>query len=212
MSAQETFSPKKSNHWRRHIAVGATAAILVGVVRLGIWGYHTVKEVMNQGPAAVAEFHRQYAAGDYAAIYRASDPVLQQGLNQNEAVIRFEQVRAKLGNVVLATLGCSQIVYNTSIKAVRIEYRVTFEGGTAWETFDWRIDGPATRLMAYAVETGFENPAPDWEVTLAPGAVRPNGTTCMTDDIHWWETAPPQAAAPGAQLRPNALLSFTGTI
>jgi hypothetical protein len=198
MSAKETFSPKKPNHWRRHIAVGATAAILVAVVRLGIWGYHAAKEVINQAPTAVAEFHRQYAAGDYAAIYMASDPVLQQGLTQDEAVIRFDQVRAKLGNVVLVTLACSQIVYNTSIKAVRIEYQVTFEGAIAWETFDWRLDGPATRLMAYTVETGIENGGPpDWQVTFAPGDVHPNGTTCMTDEVHWWGMpAHPPVAAP----------------
>ncbi len=76
----------------------------------------------------------------------------------------------------------------SSSNTLRIEYRVTFDGGEAWETYDWRFDGGETRLLAYTVETGFQEGTADWEITLAPPGVRPNATTCtVEEDVHWWE-------------------------
>jgi hypothetical protein len=84
-------------------------------------------------------------------------------------------------------MGCFEVVFNDSVKTARIEYRANFDRGEAWETFDWRFDREETRLLGYAVETGFDDGQPDWELVLAPGGARPNATSCTEDDTHWWE-------------------------
>jgi hypothetical protein len=80
-------------------------------------------------------------------------------------------------------------VSTSADETMRIEYRVVFALGEAWETYDWRFDGDETRLLAYAVEMGFQDGTPDWEVTLAPRGIRPNASTCASarEELHWWE-------------------------
>ena len=165
------------------------AAILLGVA-LVAWCVRSQMLVVARGRAAIDEFHRSYDAGDDLAIYDGSHPILRQGLTADDALLRLSEVRARLGNVVSMSYSCHTHVSGPPPDTLRVEYLVTFEGGSAWETYDWALEGDATRLLAYAVETGFEDGEPDWEVALAPRGVRPNATTCADGEgaqVHWWE-------------------------
>ena len=111
-------------------------------------------------------------------------------MTRDDVLLRLSQARAKLGNVVDMSYAChTSSSTGPGIRTLRLEYRVTFDRGEAWETYDWRFDGEEPRLLAYAAETGFEDGTPDWEIALAPRGVRPNATTCAEeeDQLHWWE-------------------------
>ncbi|MBI3933829.1 MAG: hypothetical protein HY316_04000 [Acidobacteria bacterium] len=103
--------------------------------------------------------------------------------------MRLSQVHTELGNVLETGYGCHTYISPNPTRTTRIEDRVNFETGEAWESFDWRFEGEELRLLAYAVETGFEDGTPDWEMALAPLGVRPNATTCAAEDLQtmWWE-------------------------
>lgn len=169
---------------RRRVALALLGAALL--MALVAWGIGYSVQTVSRVQLAVDEFHRLYHAGDYLAIYESSRPAVRQGLSRDEAVLRLSQARARLGNVVEMSYACAD--GHTGPGIIRIEYRVIFDNAEAWETYDWQADGETLRLLAYAVETGFETGTPDWEIVLAPDGVRPNSTTCAAEyeQLHWW--------------------------
>jgi len=171
---------------RRVVLVLATVVVLVWLaVQLSGWFNaqvaSQVSKMDGETRTAVDEFHSLYQAGEYLSIYEASHSSLQAGLSGDEALQRLTQARAKLGNMVDISLACVNVDSNSKRTIRRIEYRARFDNSEAWETFDWQIDGEGTRLLAYAVETGYEDGSPDWEVVLAPRGVRPNASTCTAE-------------------------------
>jgi hypothetical protein len=185
MAGRLMFNPK-----RRWIAGGAAALLVAGGVVAAVTLFRWHADATTRGRAAADRFHDSYEAGDFGAIYGASAPSLRQALTEDDATQRLGEVRARLGRVVRMSDGCAlQGPSRFGGEGLRTEYRVTFANGEAWETYDWALEGDDARLLAYAVETGFEDGSPDWEVALAPPGVRPNATSCAAeeDERAWWE-------------------------
>lgn len=143
---------------------------------------------------AVDAFHRRYTASDFSAIYETSHSALKEGMTKEEVRLRLVEVHTKLGNGRDVSSSCETVVIGSNGRLLRVEYLSKFEKGTAWETYDWRIQGKDAKLLAYAVETGFEDGKPDWEVWIGPKGIRANETSCSKDDSMWWETVGWQAA------------------
>jgi hypothetical protein len=166
------------------LAVAAAAVALTGCGMV-----QQTAAAKASGRAAVDRFHGLVEAGDFASVYNAGHPTLRQSLSGDEAARRLSEVHDKLGRVVEVNDGCWTFLTTPAGVTLRAEYEVAFAGGEAWETYDWRFDGDEAQMLAYAVETGYRDGRPDWEVALAPRNVRPNATTCSDDDSppHWWE-------------------------
>lgn len=167
----------------------ALAIAAVGVALTGCGAVQHYTGAAARSRAAVDRFHGLVEAGEFQSVYEAGHPALRRALSSEEAARRLSAVRAKLGRVVEVSDACGEFSADGSGETIRAEYVVSFAGGQAWETYDWRYDGDEPKMLAYAVETGFRDGKPDWEVALAPSGVRPNDTTCTGEgwSYHWWQ-------------------------
>jgi hypothetical protein len=165
----------------------AIAAVAVALTGCGAVQHYTGAAARSR--AAVDRFHGLVEAGEFQLVYDAAHPALRQALSGEEAARRLSEVRAKLGRIVEVSDVCVEFGVDGSGETVRFEYVVSFASGEAWETYDWRYDGDEPKMLAYAVETGFDDGKPDWEVALAPPGVRPNDSTCTDEgrSYHWWQ-------------------------
>ena len=151
------------------------------------WLLVSVKPLIDEARAAVDGFHASYETGAYDSIYDGSHVSLQEGLTRADALARLGEIHVRMGNVREVSFACFTTVSTPDGKHVRVEYTVAFDNGDAWESYDWRYENGEPRLLAYAVEVGYEDGEPDWEVYLAPAGIRPNAGTCAEDGLLWWE-------------------------
>jgi hypothetical protein len=152
-------------------------ALAIAAVVVALTGCDAVQHFTGaraRSRAAVERFHTLVAAGAFQSVYEAGHPALRQTLSGEEAARRLSEVRAKLGRVVEMNDVCVDFAVDASgEETIRFEYEVSYTGGKAWETYDWRYDGEAEpKMLAYAVEIGLEDGKADWEVALAPPGVR----------------------------------------
>ena len=104
---------------------------------------------MKIGGQAVAAFHKQLDAGQFAAIEAAGGPEINQPSGQ--LVKLLEVVHRKLGN----TRTSEQVGFNDQVNTgghfLSVAYKTTFEKGVASENFYFRIvDGKAV-LAGYHI-------------------------------------------------------------
>ncbi len=129
----------------------ATALLIV----YGMWQCGT--GLMKGGQAsdtAVAEFHRHLNAGQFDAIYDASNRAFQQSGDRQELLKFFAAIHTKLGNAGTANRKVINVNTTTSGTFVTVSYETAFEKGSAIETFTWRksITGELT-LVGYNINS-----------------------------------------------------------
>lgn len=97
--------------------------------------------------AAVAQFHAQLDAEQYAAIYAGTAPELRKVSSADKFSALLAAVHRKLGKVKSATRQTRRVNYNTAGTFVTLVYATVFEGGHASEEFVYRFD-PQPALAA----------------------------------------------------------------
>ena len=104
---------------------------------------------MKVGGQAVAAFHKQLDAGQFAAIEAAGGPEINQPPGQLAKLL--EAVHRKLGN----TKSSQQVGFNDQVNTgghfLSLDYTTTFEKGVASENFYFRITDGKAVLAGYHV-------------------------------------------------------------
>ena len=106
---------------------------------------------MKAGGDAVAAFHKQLDAGQFAAIEAASGPEMKSSPGQFLKLL--DAVHRKLG----ASGASQQVGFNDAVNTgghfLTLNYRTTFAKGAAAETFVYRIDGGKAVLAGYNINS-----------------------------------------------------------
>lgn len=104
---------------------------------------------------AVAKFHEQLNAQQYAAIYAEADELFRGVGTEGGFRQLFEAVRTKLGAVRSTELKSWNVRQNFGTMSgtfIELVYETRFERGVATETFNWRTGDPP-RLVGYNINS-----------------------------------------------------------
>ena len=104
-------------------------------------------EDVNTARAAATDFHTQLDAGQFDQIWQASSDDLKQASSQKDFTDLLDAVHRKLGKVSSSDEAHWGIKMLTSGTFVDLVYKTHFEGGSAVEQFDWRIDDSGKALL-----------------------------------------------------------------
>jgi hypothetical protein len=189
IASQLDLFKRRWSRWHRWFWTMLGAAIAIGLIVILANAFQGQRALVSRGETEIDRFHALYQTGDFDEIYGAIHPALKRTLSQDDALQRLLEVRRRLGSVKDMSYACSLWASRHSNRFLRLEYRVEFENEEAWETFDWLLGESDMQLVGYAVETGFEDGQPDWQVAIAPPGVRPNDSTCAAEEeqLAWWE-------------------------
>jgi hypothetical protein len=170
---------------RKALAIGAAVIAAIAVLAFLLFTY--INADVKKARAAIDQFHGYYERSEYESVYGLIHPDASGGISKAEAQAALSEVFSRLGHVKSLSFACVTSASRGGHKTIRVEYEVTFDRGKAWESYDWREEGGVLRLLAYAVETGYEDGRPDWERFIAPAGIRPNAGSCSSDALLWWE-------------------------
>jgi opacity protein-like surface antigen len=103
---------------------------------------------------SVDAFHAQLDAGQFAAIYAASDAKFKEASTEQQFTDILSAVHRKLGDVENAQLMGSRVGWYTgSGTTVTLTYQTKFTTGSGSETFTWRIDKSGAALYGYHINS-----------------------------------------------------------
>jgi hypothetical protein len=101
----------------------------------------------------VVDFHRQLAAGNYAALYAAGHAELKKAASEKDFILLLDAVHRKLGTVVSSAPAGSKVFSGTGGTTVRLGYQTKFSDGDGVETFTYRIEGGRALLLGYNINS-----------------------------------------------------------
>lgn len=102
---------------------------------------------------AVGGFHAQYNARKFDVMFNKATPEFQGAKPRDYTVKFFLTVRDKLGAFKSTKKVGWTDSFLTSGHIYQAAYQSDFESGSAVETFVYRIEGPAAKLMSYNVNS-----------------------------------------------------------
>jgi hypothetical protein len=102
---------------------------------------------------AADSFHKQLNAGDYQAIYDASDRLMKNSMLPKPFVEMLTVVHKKLGDFKSAEQPGWNDQVTTNGHFVTLIYHATYVRGSAEENFVFRIDGQRAVLAGYHVNS-----------------------------------------------------------
>src|SRR6266568_4276729 len=98
-------------------------------------------EASGAADQAVEQFHRQYAAEQWSAMYDASDAQFRGATSASDWTALMSAVRRKLGGFRSTSRGNVNVVSGTGGTTVTQSFDTTFDDGHATEQFRWAISG-----------------------------------------------------------------------
>ena len=102
---------------------------------------------------AVAKFHQQLNAEQYAEIYKESDKLFKENVSEADGTALFGAVHAKLGSVKNANLQGWNVNATSNGTIVRLQYDVDFSEGKGTEQFGYLINGNEALLVRYDINS-----------------------------------------------------------
>ena len=103
--------------------------------------------------AAVAAFHRQLDAQQYAAIYAAAGPDLKKEWTQAAFIALLRATHDALGATQAALERDWKVVYGTRGAFLTLAYTTQFASGTADETFVFRVRAGTVLLESWHISS-----------------------------------------------------------
>ncbi len=137
---------RRPNIWRL-----LQSSLLIGAALLA--SGCSPKDKLELGQKVVEQFHRQYNAGQYAAIYGAVDKEFRSTAQLPEFVKYEEGIRAKYGLLQFSEMTNFNVLYAFGKTEVRLDYAAQFERGKAQETFEVSVRGSKAELSGYRLDT-----------------------------------------------------------
>lgn len=112
---------------------------------------------MTQGKGlaetAIVDFHQQFNAGKFQAIYAAAHADLKSAASEDEFVKLLEAVHRKLGKQVKSTEGGWRVNSFNFKTVVLMSQNTEFENGKGTETFSFIISGESCLLQSYHIDS-----------------------------------------------------------
>ncbi|HEY2363152.1 MAG TPA: hypothetical protein VGK36_18670 [Candidatus Angelobacter sp.] len=102
---------------------------------------------------AIENFHARLSSGQYAAIYDASDPALQQTGSREELIAAMQATRARFGEFRQVTDSEMNVIVHAPVE-IRAAYNSKFEKGDATELFVFLRRGNQIKLAMYQISPG----------------------------------------------------------
>jgi hypothetical protein len=99
------------------------------------------------------EFHRQYNAQNYRAMFQLAGPVVQRSSSEKVFAEYESGVRAKLGELKTAELGNYNLLYLLGGPQVRLDYKCKFERGDGLESFEINFSGEKALINGYRLDS-----------------------------------------------------------
>jgi len=103
--------------------------------------------------AAVAQFHAQLDAGNFAQIYAQSDAIMKNASSQEKFVALLDAIHRKLGVVKNATRQSFFMNYGTFGKTLRLTYATQYDADNATEEFIFHVNGNDVSLAGYHINS-----------------------------------------------------------
>lgn len=102
---------------------------------------------------AAEDFHNLYNRGDYAAMYAHAGPEVRSSTTEAAFTSYEKDVRAKLGALKSADVSNYNLTYVFSGPQVRLDYKCRFEGGDAFESFEFAFDNGRAVFNGYRLDS-----------------------------------------------------------
>lgn len=142
-------------------------AVLIGLAAFvaSCAGPETVKDAGK----LVGEFHDQYNASNYGAVWSGASDDLRDTTSQQQFAAMLASIRERMGKVVSTKQVGWASNFNNGDSFVTIKMQTTFEKGTGDEEFVYRKAGDDLNLAGYHI---------NWNI--APPGVRPGFSATET--------------------------------
>ena len=110
-------------------------------------------EASGLADRAVEQFHTQYAAEQWSAMYDAADPGFRRATSAADWSALMAAVRRKLGAFQSTSRGNVNVVSGTGGTTVAQSFDTTFTDGHATEQFRWVISDGRAVLLGYNISS-----------------------------------------------------------
>lgn len=108
----------------------------------------------ERGNQAVQQFHEQLAAGQYVAIYDASDEALRKCTSKSDFIDILQAVHDKLGTVQDLNPSWKGVAFHGGHRAtIALYFDTKFTNGTATEQFVWQDYNNRLTLSRYQIKS-----------------------------------------------------------
>jgi hypothetical protein len=101
--------------------------------------------------SAITEFHNQFNAGEFTAIYNNSTDEFKKASTQAQLEELLSAISRKLGHVTSTTNTSWRTGNYNLVTTVVMVQETEFEQGKGTETFTYKIDGDKAALMGYNI-------------------------------------------------------------
>ncbi|HEX5425593.1 MAG TPA: DUF4019 domain-containing protein [Candidatus Acidoferrales bacterium] len=136
------------------IARGAALLLSACMALLAVCSCGSVTKDATVAKQAVASFHSQLDAGQYATLYEGADPKLHAMASETDFTKLLDAVHRKLGTVREANLANWKAGwYAGQGTTVSLTYNTTFSAGSGTEQFVWHIDNGRALLYGYHINS-----------------------------------------------------------
>ena len=114
---------------------------------------HPIAGSAQKADNAVAWYHGRYNAGDFASIYRESDPDFRAGMAEEDFMRVMQSFTGKLGATGESRRTGVNVNVSTSGTRIIAAYQTDFAKASGVETFTFRVRGKEVRLVNYNINS-----------------------------------------------------------
>ena len=112
-----------------------------------------IEDDKREALSAIESFHSRLSSGQYAAIYDASDPALQQTGSREQLIAAMQATKARFGEFRQVTDSEINVIVRAPVE-IRAAYNSKFEKGEATELFLFLRRGDQIKLAMYQISAG----------------------------------------------------------
>ena len=112
-----------------------------------------IEDDKREALQAINNFHARLNSGQYAAIYDASDPALQQTGSREQLIAAMQATRAHFGEFRQVTDSEMNVIVRAPVE-IRAAYNSKFEKGNVTEVFLFLRRGDQIKLAMYQISPG----------------------------------------------------------
>lgn len=128
-------------------------AVAAALAALAICCACNPRAKVQSAEQAVAVFHRQFNARQFAAMYQAAGTAVKASATQTAFVNYEADVFAKVGELKSAELFNYNVLYLLGGPQVRLDYHSTFANGPGVESFEIEFHGGQPQVTAYRIDS-----------------------------------------------------------
>jgi hypothetical protein len=135
-------------------AIGSALVVIPLLVLAGWYAGSAFLGGKKLADAAVHQFHNEFNAGQYEQIIAEADPRFAAVTSHDATVLFLSDVHVDLGDAGAATFASLNMNSSTGDgTTMTCVYNTAFAKGAATETFTWKKQGSALKLLGYRIQS-----------------------------------------------------------